>query len=188
MDKNVRHHPIGNADDMQDVGEANLTIAIHQNLCCAQLFAINGKVEEVEKKLGIRNKPAEATYADSFVAMPIAPAQWMLVANEYDNEFADKIGREVSGIGYVSEQTHSRAGIRISGKNTHSLMERLCRLNLRAENKGFCASTPMAQVGTVVHQVDDNVFDIYIYAGYAKSFINTVIHTASQFGYEIKNI
>ena len=187
MDKNIRCHPIGNADNIKNVGEANLTINIHQNLCCAQLFAINGKVGEVEKKLGIQNKPKEATRTNSFVAMPISPAQWMLVAHEYDNEFADKISREVSGIGYVSEQTNSRAGIRISGKCVYNLMERLCRLNLRAESKGFCASTPMAQVGTIIHQVDDNTFDIYIYAGYAKSFINTVLHTASQFGYETKN-
>ena len=185
MDKNVRHHPIGDGKKIKGVGKPNLKLDIHQSPCCVQVFAAKGKQNQVSKKLGVSAKPAEAKKCKSFTSMPIAPGQWMLVAHKYDSKFAQKIKREVEGIGYVSQQDNSRTGVRVSGEKTFELMERLCRLNLRKTKKDFFASTPIGQINALIHHTKNKTFDIYIHAGFGQSFWETITHTASQFGYKV---
>ena len=61
-----------------------------------------------------------------------------------------------------------------------------CRLDLhpRVAGPGFCAQTPIAHIGCLLHQVDAvPTFDLVVYAGYAEAFWGWLTQTAAAFGY-----
>ena len=65
------------------------------------------------------------------------------------------------------------------------VMAKGCRLELhpRAAGAGFCAQTPMAQVGVLLHQVDDApVYDLLVYSGFARAFWHWLSGAAAEFG------
>ncbi len=165
--------------------ESGVSIEIASRLALLQLFAKKGKGRELEKLLGIGTSAGKAAVAEGFVALPLAPEQWMLVAKDSaDGSFHKTIAAKIAGIGYVSEQSDSRVCFRISGKHARNLMSRGCRLDLHPDvvSPGFCAQTTMAQIGVLLHQLDDNPdYDLYVYSGFARSFMDWLEHTAAQF-------
>jgi len=184
-------HPLGDvtSQNHESDGANNVTLCVRDHLAMVQVFARNGKVTNVATKLGIGHEPGLAHETGAFSALPIAPGQWMLVSKEdADTDFGETIAGKLKGIGYVSEQSDSRVCIRVSGANARDVMTRGCRLDLHPKTvtKGFCAQTPIAQVGVLLHLVDDApVYDLYIYSGFARSFWDWLTHTAGQFGYAV---
>lgn len=185
--------PLGNfAPFTQGAGDgAGVNLSVQPAKAMVQLFARNGKADDVAKKLKLDALPGQATNCKDFVAFPLSPGQWMLVSNADDlGKFAPVIEKKLSGIGYVSEQSDARICIRVSGPKARDLMSRGCRLDLHESvvSKGFCAQTQMAQVGVMIHQVDDApVYDLYVYAGFARSFWHWLTETSAQFGVRAEN-
>ncbi len=165
--------------------KGSLNIEIVDDLALLQLFAKKGKGQELAKLLKIEASAGNAAATEGFVALPLAPDQWMLVASvSADGSFHQSIAEKIAGIGYVSEQSDSRVCFRISGRHARDLMSRGCRIDLHpgVTSSGFCAQTNMAQVGVLLHQLDETpVYDLYVYSGFARSFRNWLEHTALQF-------
>ena len=163
----------------------DLDIEIIDELALLQLFAKKGKGQELAKLLNIDTSAGKAATGKGFVALPLAPEQWMLVANGgADGSFHQLIAEKIAGTGYVSEQSGSRVCFRISGKYARDLMSRGCRIDLHrdAVSPGFCAQTNMAQIGVLLHQLDDGpAYDLYVYSGFARSFRDWLRGTALQF-------
>jgi len=172
-----------------DVGRnnssTNVILQDRSGLAIAQVFAKKGKTAAVAKKLGISAKPRVATVHEDYTALPMAPGQWMMFANEgADGSFKRKLEEQVFKIGYVSEQSHSRAIIRISGAKVLDVLAKECRLDLHPSvaGAGFCAQTIMAQIGVLVHKVDeDPTFDLIVFAGFADGFWHWITHAADEF-------
>ncbi len=151
-----------------------------------QLFAKRGREAAVGSALGIGHTAGLATTNERLTAMPLAPGQWILTSTDEGNgSFAAQLTQELGDDGYVSEQSHGRVIIRVSGHNARSLMQKGCRLDLHPSvaTAGFCAQTSMAQVGVLIHQIDDEpTYDLHIYSGFALSFWHWLTSTAAQFG------
>lgn len=179
-------HPLGDLSAIEGkYNDENLTIEICDVPGFINLFAKKGKEAELRKKLGIDATPGEAVQKRDFISLPLSPGQWAFVSlKDKGPGFGEAVQRKVKGLGYVSEQSESRVRIRISGKYARELMSRGCRLDLHSSviSKGFCAQTIMAQVGILIHLVDDDpVFDLYVYSGFARSFWHWLDETAKQF-------
>lgn len=190
MAKFTKNHPLGELADLACTNDkAAVRIEIVEFGSLIQLFAKKGKEQKLMKTLGFETNPGEASIAKNVTYLPMAPGQW-LVLSERKNApaFGEELAKKIVGLGHVSEQTASRIRIRLSGERVRELMSRGCRLDLHPESasKGFTAQTVIAQIGVTIHQrSDDPIYDLYVYAGFARSFWHWLTHTAEQFGYEV---
>jgi len=160
-----------------------------RGLAIAQVFAKKGKTAAVAKKLGISAKPCVATEHNDYTALPLSPGQWMLFANSgADGSFQRLLEKQIGKTGYVSEQSHSRAIIRISGDKCLDVLAKECRLDLHpsAADVGFCAQTTMAGIGVMMHKLDDDpTFDLVIFAGFADSFWHWIVQASAEFDVDV---
>jgi len=189
-----KNHPLGDLEALigqhshAGPGPAAITIYIRPLPVCAQLFASKGNESKLASKLKLKSTPGLATDTKSFTALPLSPGQWMLMGKAKSPDFAREMAKKTKGLGYISQQADSRICLRVSGPMARQLMARGCRLDLHASNTGagFCAQTNMAQIGVIIHQLDDHpTYDLYLYSGFARSFFHWLSHTAEQFGYEV---
>ncbi len=163
-----------------------IELSVVKGLSVVQLFARNGKVSKACKLLDINGKPGRATVRKEFTALPLSPGQWMLVSEEsiHKGGLAAYIAARIEDRGYVSEQGDARVCIRVRGPKARRVMAKGCRLDLHpnAARTGFCAQTVMAQVGVILHQVDDTpTYDLLVYSGFARSFWQWIAEAAAEF-------
>lgn len=170
-----------------DSEQSDLKLTERRDLAMLQVFAKKGQTDMLADNLGIGSEPGQATITSDFTALPLCHGQWMLSAESgADGEFCQRVRDKIRGSGFVSEQSHSRVVFRVSGADARRLMQRGCRLDLHPDvaATGLCAQTPMAQVGVLIHQVDDTpTYDLYVYSGFAHTFWHWLTESAAQFGY-----
>lgn len=173
----------------KSASSAGVAMTDRRGMAIVQVFSRNGKIKAVAKKLGISDQPRVATRHAEYTALPLSPGQWMLFAPKgNDGSFHDLVQKQIAKIGYVSEQSHSRVVIRVSGPKTLDLLARECRLDLHPSvaPAGFCAQTIMARVGVLMHKVDDSpTFDLVVFAGFADSFWHWISEASAEFGAEV---
>ncbi|MEE9375235.1 MAG: sarcosine oxidase subunit gamma family protein [Rhizobiaceae bacterium] len=167
------------------IAGTGVNICVREGLAIAQLFAKSGQGAKVERLLKIKGVPSVASSVNDVIALPLSPDQWLLISEKETNDnLSKRIGKKISKYGHVSEQSDGRVCIRISGLKARELMARGCRLDLHPSvtQSGFCAQTIMAQVGVIVHQVDeDPTYDLYVLSGFAHSFWHWLNQTSEQF-------
>lgn len=158
-----------------------LLISHRLGLAFCQVMARCGQADATATALGILAGGRVASVGDKFIALPLAPGQWMLNAGwGRDGRFTADIAQCVRGIAYASEQSHGRAAFRVCGASAVVLLSRECRLDLDAAPAGFVGQTVMADVGVLIHRVDDApAFDLIVYTGYAEHFWGW-LNTAAQ--------
>lgn len=168
---------------------AGVLLTDRPGLAIAQVFAKKGKTAAVAKKLGISAEPCVATSHEDYTALPLSPGQWMLFATTgADGSFQRLLEKQIGKNGYVSEQSHSRAVIRISGARVLDVLSKECRLDLHPSvaDVGFCAQTTMAGVGVLMHKIDDSpTFDLIVFAGFADSFWHWIAQASAEYGVEV---
>jgi sarcosine oxidase subunit gamma len=166
-----------------------VTLTVRNGVALVLVMARRGRAGDVAEALGIGTEPGRATVSDAVTACPTAPGQWAVTAAWGDDGGLAAMLRERLGdAGHVSEQSHGRQTVRVAGPAARELLTRLCRLDLhpRVAGPGFCAQTPVAGMGCLLHQVDDAPsFDLAVYAGYAAAFWERLTATAAAFGYRV---
>ncbi len=192
MANQIKTHPLG---DLSDIAKAEKKAGVHFQIkdipAMVQLFAKKSGEADLIKQLGMgaNSKPLSTVKTRDFSAFAIAPQQWILLSEKAKPvAFAEKISKKIDGRGYISEQSASRTRIRISGSSARDLLSHLCALDLHPKSapKGLAAQTIMAQVGVLLHIVDDEpTYDLYVYAGFARSFWHVLTDTAAKFGYTV---
>ena len=168
-----------------DSGELRFTD--RRGLALGQVFARAGKEKELVERLDLPLEPGRSHANAEYVALPLAPRQWMLIAESgADGSFCSGLRERIGELGYISEQSHSRAVIRVSGTRARDLLCKGCRLDLHPSvmQPGFCATSIMAHVGVLLHQVDETPsYDLLVYAGFARSFWEWLEESALEFGF-----
>jgi len=180
-------HPLGDLHALARSGpdECGITITVRHGLSYAQVFAKAGKEKALTTSLKIGSQPSVASETAAYTALPLGPREWMMISKKSPDGFAEALSKKVKSSGFVSNQSDSRVCFRVAGPRARDLMNRGCRLDLHPSvtKAGFCAQTPMAQVGVLLHQSGDQpIYDLHVYSGFALSFWNWLTHTADQFG------
>ena len=167
------------------IGGVDVSLSVKTNLGIAQVFARRGQAEQLAAALNIGSQPGKASSSDKMTALPLSPGQWLLVSpTGADGQWCEQLKEKLNGVGYISEQSHSRVVFRVSGPKARQVMQKGCRLDLHPSQApvDFCAQTSMAQVGVLIHLVDDTpTYDIYVYSGFADSFWSWLSHSAAEF-------
>lgn len=187
-----RTHPLGDISALSGnvTQDPQVSISFSDHLGLVHLFAAKGKEQTLCRKLAIKAGPGVASVKKDFTALPLCEGQWMLVAHNVNGfAFAADIEKRVGKLGHVSQQSESRMRFSVSGEKARDVMARGCRLDLHQDvaAEDYCAQTTMAQIGVVLH-VRDNAptYDLYVSAGFARSFWHWLSHTANQFSWAIE--
>lgn len=169
--------------------DTGVSLTDRRGMAIAQVFAKKGKIDAIAKKLKISTKPGVATVQSFYTALPLSPGQWMLFASSgADGSFKRMLDKQIAKNGYVSEQSHSRVVVRISGTRAVDVLAKECRLDLHPSvaRPGFCGQTIMAKMGVLLHKVDEGpTFDLAVFAGFADNFWHWIAEASAEFGVEV---
>ena len=170
--------------------DAPVVIAERRGLSLVQVIARRGKEQAVAERLGIDPAPGRASGIEAGSALWLAPGAWMVVAEGLEEGALYKsLLDELQGLAAVIDQSHGRAALRVSGARARDVLAKGCRLDLhpRAFTPGMCAQSAIAQIGVLLHQVDEApTYDLYLFAGYALDFLEWLTTSAAEFGYRIE--
>jgi heterotetrameric sarcosine oxidase gamma subunit len=130
--------------------------------------------------------PGCAASAGDATAIWVQPTAWLLCAPRgAEGALAARAAAAFDGLAAVEDQSHGRTTIRISGPTARAVLSRGCRVDLhpRAFGPGRAASTMIAHVGCLVHQVDDAPsYDLVVFSTFAQTFLDWLLHAAAEDG------
>lgn len=162
-----------------DHGKPGVTFRVRHPLSILTVIARKGKGKAV----------AEALHGLRDVAVQWAgPEQYFVVAEGRGEGalFAQVKGLLV-GMGSVSDQSHGRVVIRISGEKSRAVLAKGTPVDLYPEEfpVGKSALTQMAHVGVHLTRVDEDTYDLSVFRGFSESFWEWITEQAEEFGYQV---
>ena len=103
--------------------------------------------------------PGKSSMGDPYVAVWMAPDQWMIGAPFGSHEnIEDQLKSELMDSASVTEQTDAWCGFDLSGAGVASVMELLCNVNARAMVSGDATRSAIQHLGCFVICGDPNGF------------------------------
>lgn len=118
--------------------------------------------------------------------MELAPGRWWLVSQEPG--LARELERGIdAGLGAVVDLSDARAVLQVSGPAILDLMSRLVPLDFDAErlSPGHTAETVAGHVNVTLRRTAPDRVEIYVFRGFARSFVHSVRQAAAAFGYQV---
>jgi heterotetrameric sarcosine oxidase gamma subunit len=126
--------------------------------------------------------PAAASEGD-LVLFHVAPRRWWLVlAEDRSSDLAARLAAAVTGRAALTDLSHARTVLRLSGPASRNVLQKLCRIDLhpRAFPAGCVAQTPLGQVTALIHALDDGPgYDLYLPRSLAYSAVESLIDAAN---------
>ncbi len=137
-------------------------------------------------KLEVPVTPGQANVSPEGTLMVIAPGRYLLVSDSGDitRSLSENIAVE---IGVLTDLSHARAGIRISGRNAADVLLKgvAIDLDIRSFPSGSVAQSSFHHVGLTLHRKDETTFDLFVFRGFAVSFWKALTDAALEYGYEV---
>ena len=119
-----------------------------------------------------------------------APGQWLAVAeDDSSRQMLDALAKQLAGHAAITEQSDSKAVIRISGARARDVMAKGCSLDLhpRVFKPGDAATTAVALIDCQLWQIDDAPsYDLAVPSSFAESFWSWLTASAAEFGYSVE--
>jgi heterotetrameric sarcosine oxidase gamma subunit len=170
--------------------DCGVAIAERRELSLVQVMARRGQEQAVAGRLGLDPAPGLACATPAGAALWLAPGAWMMVAGGLDEGVLyQDLRQRLEEVAAVMDQSHGRAALRLAGARARDVLAKGCRLDLhpRVFQPGMCAQTPIAQIGVLLHQLDERpTYDLLVFAGYAADFLAWLTASAAEFGYRIE--
>jgi len=119
--------------------------------------------------------------------LSLAPGRWWLVSAQPG--LARELERGIDpGLGAVVDLSDARAVLQVSGTATIELMSRLVPLDFGAERlaPGTCAETVAGHIGVTLHRTGPDCIELYVFRGFARSFVHSIRQAAAAFGYQVR--
>jgi heterotetrameric sarcosine oxidase gamma subunit len=172
--------------------EPGVVIVERRGLSLVQVLARRGGEQAAAERLGLDPAPGRASGIRAGTALWQAPGAWMVVAEGLDEgALYQDLREQLQDLAAVIDQSHGRAVLRLAGARARDVLAKDCRLDLhpRAFQPGMCAQTAIAQIGVLLHQLDERpAYDLYVPAGYAMAFVEWLTSSATEFGYRIETV
>jgi sarcosine oxidase subunit gamma len=126
---------------------------------------------------------AEATKA----AFGIAPGKF-LVVDQAEGLAASLAGAITAEIGTVTDLSHGRTAIRISGPKAEWVLAKFFALDFSLPSfpVGAGRSTAHHDVFAQIQRTGEDQFDLYVFRSFARSFWTALCHGAEEVGYEVR--
>lgn len=131
-------------------------------------------------------EPGRAASSVVATALWIQPGGWMLTApRRGEGVLAAELARALEGHAAVVDQSHGRTTLVIEGPLARTVLAKGCRLDLhpREFGPGRVASTTIAQVTCLIHQVDALPrFELTVFSTLARPFFHWLADGAAEYG------
>lgn len=168
---------------------AGVTIAVRR---IRAMLNVRGDPDDVELAravlegfgvtLPVEPNTAVGTAAGATRALRLGPDEWLLVSDSRTFEVPANIGS-----GTITDVSHGRAALRVSGPHVRAVLAKGCPLDLHP--RGFpldrCAQTAIAKVSVILDHMQADVFDLYCSRSHAGSFWHWLTEAAAEYGYDV---
>jgi len=148
----------------------------------AQAMARKGNAADFAAALGLPWAPGRAAMTPHGLGIPLSPGEWALLLD--DPAHLAQLQLRTADLGYLSDQTHGRVGIRIEGAQARDLLAKGISLDLHPAQapEGFAAQTQLAGIGVLLHVAGPDTVDLYCFAGLQEALWGFLAHAAAPFG------
>lgn len=163
-------------------------------LALVQVQARKGRTSDVaatvETAFGVSLPPQGRFSRSGEVSVVcIAPETWIVTAPfVQEGALAARLEQALGGLAAVTDQTHGKTAIRVSGPMAASVLDKGCRIDLhpRAFAKGHAAVTPIDHVTVVLAQTDDApTYYLIVPSTLVQSLVDWLTVSAAEFGYAL---
>jgi len=154
-------------------GDPSVILSVIHPVTMAMVIARKGKAKALKDILSAMKK-VDVLWA--------GPDQYYVQNAPYT-----ELKRELEGLASVSDQSHGRVVIRISGSKSRTLLAKGTPVDLHA-NKfavGKSALTQMAHVSVHFTRTGENEFTLSVFRGFSESFWEWLTSQAAEFGYQV---
>ena len=120
-------------------------------------------------------------------AFGIAPGKF-LVVDEEDGLAARLSAAVLAEIGTVTDLSHGRTAIRLSGPKAEWVLAKFFALDfsLAAFPLGAGRSTNHHDIFAQIQRTGESQFDLYVFRSFARAFWTALGHAAEEVGYEVR--
>ena len=186
-------HEIWRGGEFGEQGAAGLSIAERRPLSIVQIAAwtdqAEGAVTAVAGSLGVTpdREPCRAAQAGDVTALWVGPDRWLLVEPEQRDLEAlirADVGPEFAA---VTDQSHSRCVLRLTGPRVRDVLRKGTTLDLDAAyfKPGDVRTTALFHMNGLVHCIAEDSFDLYVARSFAWSFFEVLCHAMAEYGYRV---
>lgn len=116
------------------------------------------------------------------------PDQWFVLAEgRGEGALYRELKTKLAGIASVSDQSHGRVIIRVTGPKARAVLAKGTPVDLHADvfPVGKSALTQMAHVGVHLTRVGADSYDLSVFRGFSESFWEWITEQAEEFGYQV---
>ena len=172
-------------------GAPGLAIAERRPLTIVQVAEIPGVAADrpgLERWLGVALPgPGTATASGQHAALWVGRGRWFVVQPGRDT-LARGIETTVAGSFAVTDLSHSRTVLRLSGPRVLDVLAKGCSVDLhpRRVPAGQCFATSLARHSAVLHVIDAApTVDVYVYRSFGQDLFEWLTEAAAEYGYEV---
>jgi sarcosine oxidase subunit gamma len=172
-----------------ETGSVGVKIAERRGLSLVQVSEIPGVAGNraaIEAAIGTALPQPNKSAIGRRAALWIGPGRWFIVEPRY-TALADELEKAAGGSLAITELSHSRTVLRISGARIRDVIAQGCSVDLHpsAAKAGDCFVTSVARHSAVLHVVDASTMDVIVYRSFGQDLAEWVLEAAAPYGYEI---
>lgn len=174
-------------------GEPGVRLAVRHPRSIVTMIARKDQAEAlsaaVQKQYGVACPgPGHSAEGRDVTVHWAGPEQWFVAAGgREEGALYDELGQHLAGISSLSDQSHGRITLAVSGPHARDVLAKGTPVDLhpRAFGEGRCAVTQMAHVGVHLAQTGPDDFELSLFRGFAESFWEWLTEMSLEFGYQI---
>ena len=166
-------------------------IAERRNLTVVQVAEIPGSRSDrsaLERLMGLTlPEPGQAAASGARIALWVGPRRWFVV-EPGRGRLAVALEQAAAGSFAVTDLSHSRTVLRLSGASVFDVLAKGCAVDLhpRRVSTGDSIVTGLARHAVVLHVVDvAPTVDVYVYRSFAQDLFEWLTGAAAEYGFEI---
>lgn len=168
-----------------------LTIQERRPLTVVQLSEIPGIAgprAQIETALGMALPPARKSSMSGLRStLWVGPGRWFVV-EPGTNDLAAVLDRVAAGAFAITDLSHSRTVLRVSGAKVRDVLAQGCAIDLhpRSVSAGDSIVAGFARYAVVLHVIDSSpTVDLYVYRSYGQDLVEWLTEAAAQYGFRI---
>ncbi len=174
-----------------DAASAGVTIRPVNDLALAIVMARKGRHADLADRVRLRFGLKLPTGPKRVTAGPVAfigmaPGQWLATEEGGDAlTFASRLAAGLGDAASISDQSDSRAVLRLSGPRVRDVLAKGLAVDLhpRAFRPGDAALSSIALIGAHLWQIDDRpTYEIAVFRSMAGSFADFIWASAAEYG------
>ncbi|GBU18757.1 MULTISPECIES: sarcosine oxidase subunit gamma family protein [Methylobacterium] len=174
--------------------EPGVILDLREGIGLATIILADGQDEALARALSERfgfapPAPGAAAFASGRGLVWAGPGQWLAVAPSRADLAG--FGEALAGLAAVTDQSDSRAVVRVSGPQARTALSKGVGVDLhpRAFRAGSAAGTGISHIVAQIWQLDDApTYELAVPRSFAGSFWGWLTESAAEYGCEVRGL